>query len=194
LGNRIPYVSFALLFLSWVVPSHFPPWVSWHAEALVFLAVFMAAWMSMVGLPTQGSAARTIKLPIVIWPFVALALLAVLQQVAGLMTFWGDVLVVWFYAALCITCLILGFAAVPGHTEKRGLDSPVMLLALALVIAGVASTVAAFSQTFELWENSPWIARMPSLHRPGGNLAQPNQLATLLMMALASAIISSVAS
>ncbi len=170
------------------MPEHFPPWVSWHAEVLAFLAVFMAAWVLMARLPGQGATARGINLPIVIWPLVALALLAVLQQLAGLMTFWGDVLVVWFYAALCITCLILGFSAVPGHTEKRGFDSPVTVLALALVIGGVASTVAAFSQTFELWENSQWIARMPSLHRPGGNLAQPNHLATLLMMALASVV------
>src|SRR5665647_217322 len=179
---------FAPLFSSWLMPLHFPPWVSWHSEALAFLAVFMAAWVSMARLPGQGPTVRSINLPIVIWPFVALALLAVLQQFAGLMTYWGDVLMVWFYAALCITCLILGFSAVPSHTEKRGLDSPVMVLALALVVAGVASTVVAFAQTFELWENSPWIARMPSLHRPGGNLAQPNHLATLLMMALASVV------
>ncbi len=170
------------------MPLHFPPWVSWHSEALAFLAVFMAAWVSMARLPGQGSTARTIKLPAIIWPFVLLALLALVQKLAGLMTFWGDVLVIWFYAALCITCLILGFAAVPGRTEKRGADSPVTVLALALVIGGVASTVVALAQTFALWENSQWIARMPDLQRPGGNLSQPNHLATLLMMALASVV------
>ena len=68
------------------------------------------------------------------------------------------------------------------------LDSPVTALALALVVAGVASTVVALAQTFELWEGSQWIARMPGLQRHGGNLSQPNHLATLLMMALASVV------
>ena len=181
------FIAF-VLGLGWLTPFHFPPWISWHAEALVFLAVFMAAWVSIVRLPGQGATARSIELPAIIWPFAVLALLAVVQRFTGLMTFWGDVLVVWFYAALCITCLMLGFAAVPGHTEKRGSDSPVMLLALALVVAGVASTVLALAQTFELWESSPWIARMPDLQRPGGNLSQPNHLATLLLMALASVV------
>ncbi|WP_394755677.1 PglL family O-oligosaccharyltransferase [Rhodoferax sp.] len=59
-------------------------------------------------------------------------------------------------------------------------------LAGALLLGAFLSAVVAFAQVLELWETSAWISRMPQLRRPGGNLGQPNQLATLLLMGLAS--------
>ena len=97
--------------------------------------------------------------------------------------------VIWFYAALCITCLTLGLATrANSSATERSFGSSITWLALAFVFVGVASTVVAFAQTFELWEHSSWIVRMPSLRRPGGNLAQANHLATLLLMACASVV------
>lgn len=184
------FMAAILLFLlSWLVPLHFLPWVSWHSEGLAFFAVFTSAWMMIARSLGESQKTRAIKVPLLIWPFVVLAVLAVVQGLAGLMPFWGDVVVIWFYAALCITCLTLGFATrADSYSAARSFGSPVTLLALAFVFAGVASTVVAFAQTFELWEHSSWIARMPGLRRPGGNLAQPNQLATLLLMACASVV------
>ena len=57
---------------------------------------------------------------------------------------------------------------------------------MALVFGAFISALVSFAQVFDLWEASEFIARMPSIRRPGGNLGQPNQLATLLLMGMAS--------
>jgi len=107
------------------------------------------------------------------------------------MPFWGDVWAIWFYMVLCVTCLILGFAAGSPSAQPRAAadaSAPFMQLAIAVLVGALASTVIAFAQVFNLWEHSEWIARMPDLRRPGGNLGQPNHLATLQVMALASLV------
>lgn len=182
-------VAAVLFILSWLVPLHFTPWMSWHSEALAFFAVFLLGWRGLARV-LRSAGPRTVALPFVALPFIGLALVAALQRAAGLMTFWGDVWAVWFYMALCVTCLTLGFAAALPSAQPRAADAsaPFTLLAFVLLAGALVSTVIAFAQVFSLWEHSEWIARMPNLRRPGGNLAQPNHLATLLVMGVASLV------
>jgi O-antigen ligase len=183
-------VAVVLLILSWLVPLHFPPWMSWHSEVMAFFAVFLLGWCGLAR-ELRSAGPRTVALPLVALPFIGLALVAALQRASGLMTFWGDVWAIWFYMALCVTCLTLGFAAALPSAQPRATadqSAPVTLLAVALLVGALASTVIAFSQVFSLWEHSGWIVRMPTL-RAGGNLAQPNHLATLLVMGVASLVL-----
>ena len=183
-------VAVVLFILSWLVPLHFPPWMSWHSEAMAFFAVFLLGWCGLARV-LRSAGPRTVALPLVALPFIGLALVAALQRASGLMTFWGDVWAIWFYMALCVTCLTLGFAAALPSAQPRATaaaSAPVTLLAFALLVGALASTVIAFSQVFSLWEHSGWIVRMPTL-RAGGNLAQPNHLATLLVMGVASLVL-----
>lgn len=178
------------LGLSFLVSSHFLPWVSWHSEVAAFFAVFLLGWCGWAGMlrtPDQ----RRVTLPFMVVLFTAVALLALLQRVFGLSPFWGDVWVLWFYIALCIVCLALGYAAASASTQNRPLGdvvTPFTSLAFVLVAGALGSIVIEFAQVFSLWGGSDWIVRMPGVRRPGGNLAQPNHLATLLVMAVASVI------
>ena len=181
----------ALLVLSWLTTEHFLPWVSWHAEALSFAAVFLAAWAAIAVIVRRKSS-RRIAVPLLVAPFVLISAVALGQILTGTMTFWGDAIVVWFYMAMCITCVLLGYNTKAGSVAETGLTEgttwpPPTWLALAFVIGSLGSVVVAFAQVFDLWEYSGWIVRMPELRRPGGNLGQPNQLATLLVMGIASA-------
>ena len=183
-------VGAVALVLSWLTTEHFLPWVSWHAETLVFLVVFVLAWTATVAC-WRSAPSHRVRVPLLALPFGIFGVVALVQILTGVMTFWGDVVVVWFYAALCITCLILGFNTGPAPEAELGGKratswSPVEWLALAFVVGSIASVVIAFAQVFDLWEYSAWIVRTPDLRRPGGNLAQPNQLATLLVMGIAS--------
>jgi O-antigen ligase len=183
-------VAVVLFILSWLVPLHFPPWVSWHSEAVAFFAVLLLAWGGLARV-FRSVGPRTVALPVVALPFIGLALVAALQRTAGLMTFWGDVWAIWFYMALCVTCLALGYAAALPLAQRRATadsSAPFTLFAAALLLGASASTVIAFTQVFSLLENSEWIVRMADLRRPGGNLAQPNHLGTLLVMGVASLV------
>jgi hypothetical protein len=191
LAQALAAAGAVFLVLSWLTTEHYLPWVSWHAEATTFLGVFLLCWIAGVACWRSAPAGR-VRVPWATLPFALLGVVAVLQIVSGTMTFGGDAIVVWFYAALCIACLILGFnieplpAAAPSVAKGQPWP-PVAWLALAFVAGSIASVVVAFAQVFDLWEYSARIVRMPDMRRPGGNLGQPNQLATLLVMGIASA-------
>jgi O-antigen ligase len=157
---------------------HFPPWVSWHGEAVAFFSVLVFSWVGLVWVARKNLSGR-IAFPFAALPLLALGLLVWLQSAAGLITFGGDALVTTQYLALCVASMALGFFIC--HQE----DSP-RLLAWTLLAAAFFSSIVALVQVFDVWESSQWISRMPQLRRPGGNLGQPNQLATLQLMGLAS--------
>lgn len=179
-GERVVYaVALLLLGVSWLAPLHFPPWVSWHGEVVVFLAIFMVSSLAVV---RQGAVNR-ISLPDAVLLFIGLALLVFAQWAAGLITFGGDALVLILYLALCAMCWMLGFSG--GLTDRsRILDA----LAWVLIAASLLSAMVALVQVLEVWESAQWVVRMPQLRRPGANLGQPNQLGTLLLMGLAGAV------
>ncbi len=189
--SELAFGAAALLaVLSWLIPLHVLPWVSWHSEVLAFLAAFLLAWVMLFRL-VRCDGSRTVKLPFLAVPFVLFALLALMQGANGLIAFWGDALVFVFYMALCVICLVLGFAfsrtePTSGAAVDAGGNRALTYIAIALLVGAFASVVVAFAQIFELWESSIWINRMFHLRRPGGNLGQPNQLATLLLMGLGS--------
>ena len=173
------------------MPLHFLPWVSWHSEILVFFAIFFLAWAVVIrSIPKVRS--RAVSTPFLALPFMALAVLALSQLAIGTITFRGDALVLVLYMALCVMCSTLGFASASSAAddihvnEARKSNSALTLVAKVVLLGAFTSAVVAFAQVFELWDQAPWINRMLSLRRPGGNLGQPNQLATLLLMGMAS--------
>lgn len=187
----IMLAAMVLLWLSWLMPLHFLPWVSWHSEAMAFLSAFLLAGYGLFRL-FRRERAPGLRLPWAALPLALLGMLALVQGVTGQITFGGDVAVLCLYMALCVMCIILGFHAVgPEHagsaSAARFLEAPpLILLAAVLVAGGFASTIVALVQCFDIWQFSGLIVRMPELRHPGGNLGQPNQLATLLWMSVAS--------
>lgn len=185
--------AFLLLGGGWLVPLHFLPWVSWHSELPAFLAMAILAWLGVYRLRSLDGQG-TLPLPGVALLFVGLALIAVIQACTGLIGFSGDALVLTMYMALCIMGLMLGFAAKGNGSRWMPLtisgEGRFLLTALALtvLIASVISALVAYVQVLDVWDSVSWINRMPQLRRPGGNLGQPNQLATLLLMGMGSLV------
>ena len=180
-----------LLFLSWAIPLHILPWVSWHNEVLSF-----AAAICMTGILLKrlygGGANNAVKVPILAWPFLILAGIVVFQTAFGAITFFGDALVLIFYLAICVKMLAVGYEI--GAAQLRNQPSGANFMgaigqfAWLLVIGGLFSTVIALAQVLDVWDTSSWVLRMPVLRRPGANIGQPNQLATLIMFAIASLV------
>lgn len=182
----------AFFLLSWLLPLHIPPWVSWHSELLSFFAVFLLAGYGLFTAIKKDPSGH-IGLPVAVFPLLVLALIAGIQSGAGQLVFFGDVFVFLLYLALCAICLVFGFSStrqvVVPETSAPALshDNPLLMgLALTLILAALVSALVAFAQVFELWAQSGWINQMPQLRRPGGNLGQPNHLATLLVMGISS--------
>ena len=182
-------VLVGFLFLcSWMQPGHFLPWVSWHSELIVFFAMGVWADLAVVA-QIRRNVQSSIGIPRICIPFLFLALWALAQAAFGLVNFAGDALVFGLYMALCAVSVTLGFALGTKETPSPWpVRTVLQVVACTLLAAAFASAVVAMAQTFELWEDALWINRMPNLRRPGGNIGQPNQLASLLLMGIASLV------
>lgn len=178
-------LSFLLLFGSWITSVHFLPWISWHNEVLAFAVVLLLSSVLLGNCLAHGKSA--IFLPMIGWPIGLLCAVVVIQLAIGRILFMGDTVVLGFYLLLCLLAMTVGYAAMSSQErEKTSGTELVNKLAVLLVVGGMTSAIMALVQALDVWELNAWITRLPNLRRPGGNLAQPNQLATLLLFAIAS--------
>lgn len=194
LSEHMPtLLAFVLLFGSFVQPLHLLPWASWHSEVLAFLSVLLLAWSAALTRARKRKTAATssnlnltapdkFQLPVTAIPLLGLALLVGAQHVVGLIPYFGDALVYCLYCLLSVTAMVLGY-----RSAKRQ-DEYLPAMAGTVLAAAVASAFISLVQAFGLGADSAWIAGMPYLTRPGANLGQPNQLATLLLMGIASVV------
>lgn len=177
-----------LALASWLMPLHILPWVSWHSEVPAFLAVFLLVLGGLTPrIWRKGGTEARISLPVSMLFWLALCLLVLMQWIYGQIVFAGDALILCLYFALCALAWGLGYVANQGARPKDGpLQANLEVVAWTLLAGASASAVIAMVQAFDVWETASWINRMPQLRRPGGNIGQPNQLATLLLMGMAS--------
>jgi len=176
------YLAFGLLLLSWLNPLHIGPWVSWHNEALAFGA---AVFLCFAVLSTRrNSAPLRIPSSAIVW--LALVLLVGLQFAVGRIDFFGDAILLAFYLLLIFAVVTCGYTL--GATASPDQDEvPVLSQLAGVILLGAAlSSILAIIQTLDIWSESEWVSRAYSLRRPGGNIAQPNQLATLQLMGIVS--------
>lgn len=164
---------------------HFLPWNSWHNEVLTFASILLLSGVLVKDCFDRGK--REIFIPMSGWAIGLLCVVVAAQASTGRILFMGDAIVLSFYLLLCLLAMILGYAAI--SFNERGPTSGTDLVdkfAVLIVVGGMCSAIVALVQALDIWEFAGWITRLQSLRRPGGNLAQPNQLATLLLFSVAS--------
>lgn len=179
-------LALAFLLLAWLNGLHIGPWVSWHSELLVFVAIGCGA----LGVLSQKKwkVEKSISVPYgaLIWPL--LGMVSALQLCFGLIDFHGDVVLLAFYFGIIFAAMVWGHAlgiqdeSVLSWTDRNMLSQ----MACVLLIGAIVSTFMAWIQTLDVWLDVEWIARSYSLRRPGGNINQSNQLATLQLMGVVS--------
>lgn len=159
----------AALAFGWLLPNHYLPWLSFHADAWVAISLLLAS--VAVILRSRG--------PLFIhqMPMVAALLICIvwLQYGFGLVPQAGLAWIGSSYLFGFLLALLIGARWETGCPGQMG-DG----LFLAIGIAAILSVGLQLRQWFqldglELWtiNSSPW--------RPYANLGQPNQLGTLLL-------------
>lgn len=167
-------VSLALA-VTWLLPNHTQPWTAFHSEAWAAVALCLIAWVVLFR-------NRQVALSALDLLIAAAALLPVLHYAAGLVPFAGQ--------AWMSSTYLLGFllAILCGRMWNAWRPQAMAdLLFPAFLLASIASVglqvyqwmgLAASNGVFDIW-----VASFTG-HRPYGNLAQPNQLATLHLWGL----------
>ena len=169
------------LFAAWMLPLHLPPWISWHKEILVFFGLISFAWVALFARVKHAHSRAHFSLSVSSFLPIGLILLTLAQYVLGQIVFTGDAVVLALYFGGALIALALG----DNTYSKTHLANA---LAYTCVAAGLLSVGIALAQSFGIWGDSPFVAALFSYRRPGANLTQANQLATLLLFAWCSLV------
>lgn len=164
--------------LSWLSYDHYRPWVNFHAEMLalgglaLLLVTFFGAGKAKVALPRMG-----------LW-IGLIVFVPWLQYLTGISFFAGDALMASMYLSALLGAVLIGHASM----EETAVGQPKLQLALlgCIFLAALTSAGIGLFQWLGLGHLlGMYITQTDLGSRALGNLGQPNQLATLLLMGMA---------
>lgn len=164
------------LLLSWLLPSHFRPWPLAYQELLAAVALLLAGLVALTG--------RRNRIPAASLLIGCLASIPVLQLSAGILSFAGDAWLSSSYILVLALAVFIGYNLQLTEPEQLGAVFAERL-AWTLLLGAAVSGVLAVMQWLG-FTDSFWISSTSNPARPVANLAQPNNLATLLGMGLVS--------
>lgn len=176
-GKLMTQASAILLATAWLAPNHDAPWAFFYVEILALVAALLVFISSFT-----ANSSRTTQLPMASVCLLVVALVPPLQWRAGLVPYYGDALLASGYVSV-IALALWGGGSV---TITSGRLPLLRSLSYAMLWSGVLSTGIALYQWFGLAGLGIWARDGLPAARAVGNLAQHNQLATLLMFGLAS--------
>lgn len=164
---------------AWFITDHFRPWLNFHGEALALWSLALLAWAHLVHpTPWMRQAPRgAIGL-------LLLALLPWLQWLLGVGAYAGDAWIGSLFLCALAVAVSLGFSwgNTPPPADKLRTAFFLVLVLVSLLTATIAVLQWLSLETFL----TMWAVQIEPGMRSSGNLGQPNQTATLLLMGLAA--------
>jgi Virulence factor membrane-bound polymerase, C-terminal/O-Antigen ligase/Protein glycosylation ligase len=176
--NRYWVIAGCIFYvLSFVVPNHYVPWLTFYNDILAFTALLF-----LVAAYTAKDQQLTLNyLPLLIF---SIALIPIFQFAFGTVHFFGDALMASMYVFGFGAAVFLGGCIATDKNKEKILIS----LAALTIFAAIISVFMGMYQWLELSGLGVWIIDMRPGGRPFANLAQPNNFSTLLCIALVSLI------
>lgn len=175
--NNLPtFIVAVFLLLGWLIPDHYFPWTTFYNDvsSWIGLALF-AMWIGCVR-KSQGVVVPKSLLIVLLF-----AVVPVMQWMLGIVYFFSDALMASSYL------LGLFLAALVGRNAVNNADF-LIWFAFVIFLGAFASLCLALCQWLRLDILGLWVVEMPLSGRPFANLAQPNNLATLLCMGWAAVL------
>lgn len=173
--TRVLAAIATIVFVAGIVaPNHYFPWAAYYNEMPVAIA-FVPIAVFALHFAKPGS----LVFPRHFLLLMAMPLIPVLQWQGGLVHFSGDAWVSSLYLSGAVLACLCGYLL--SSSERCGFAMVVDYLSMLLLIGSVLSACIALRQSFGL-SGALWEMEIPPGARPVANLAQPNQLSTLLLL------------
>lgn len=160
------------LTVAWLVPNHYPPWTSFYNESLAAVALLLFA---------AASGRRLFKSnpPDITWVVWLTAVIPLVQWAAGILDFSGDAWVASLYLSGLAVAIATGYIR-----QQKSPQGAAALLSGCALAAALASSMLALTQALQIGLGI-WVVEAGPGMRPYANLGQPNNLSTLIGLALA---------
>ena len=164
---------------AWLAYDHYPPWVNFHSESLAFLGVGLLAVSRCI----KGKAAPY-GAPRLLWVVLIVSLVPWAQYLSGVSLFAGDALVTCLYLYALAVAIWVGYDYA---LESDNADDVLTGIFFMLWFAALVSAAIGLVQWLHLQEAlGMYLVQTNVADRAMGNLGQPNQLATLMLIGIAS--------
>ena len=162
------------LLIAWILPIHFPPWLSSYQEFITAISLFL---LLIVLIKNKFNHINKIDIFIFF-----IAAIPILQHSQGWITYSGDIL----YGVIYILLFGLSVFIVRNIKKNQYEIDFQQLFGWTFIIGALLSLIVAIMQWLKISEGADIALFMPLKNgRPYANLAQPNNLATLFGFGLA---------
>lgn len=166
-------IASALLGMAWLSPDHYTPWLTFSSELLTF-----ASALCLLGIYFD----RQLLIPKMQWLWGIVCIIPWLQWCFGLELYFGKALLASLYLFAFGMTTVLGFNFAQNYDRSKLLN----YFALLVFFTGLATCGIALLQWLQLEKG--WMGLMPLRgNRPYANFAQPNNMATFLLISLMGA-------
>jgi len=169
-------IAAILISLAWLMPVHYRPWVTYTGELYAFFALFALAAICLK---------EKLKIPALSLPLLLLACVPLIHLLAGQVFFFSIAMMGFIFVFGFWLASVLGYHLSTGNYSREDTFTNLSYVFLA---AGTVTGMIAICQWTNLDATLPGMVNISGNQRPYANFAQPNNMATFLVMALMSCL------
>lgn len=164
------------IIIAWLDPIHQRPWVTYTGELYTFFALF-----TLVAIFLK----EKIKLPIISLPLLLLACVPLVHLLLGQVFFFSTAMIGFIFVFSFWLASVLGYHLSTGDYNR---EETFTNLSYVFLTSGMITGLIALCQWSNLDSVLPGMVNINGNQRPYANFAQPNNMATFLVMALMSCL------
>ena len=169
-------IAAILISLAWLMPVHYRPWVTYTGELYAFFALFTLAAICLK---------EKLKIPAVSLPLLLLACVPLIQFFMGQVFFFSTAMMGFIFVFSFWLASVLGYNFSTGNYNR---EETFTNLSYVFLASGTITGLIALCQWSNLDSILPGMVNISGNQRPYANFAQPNNMATFLVMALMSCL------
>lgn len=158
--------------LAWLSPFHFNPWRTFSSETLTFISL-----LSLIIFFRN----KDIKLPVISIIIILISFIPIIQFFFNIIFFFETALLSFVYIFACGLAFLYGFNLNEVNKKKFKI-----ILFGTILFSSIITSIFALTQFLGLEKNIWYIFPMGVGYRIYGNFAQPNNMATFLVMGFIS--------
>jgi O-antigen ligase len=169
-------IAAILISLAWLMPIHYRPWVTYTGELYAFFALFALAAICLK---------EKLKIPVMSLPLLLLACIPLAQFLLGQVFFFSTAMMGFIFVFSFWLASVLGYHLSTGNYNR---EETFTNLSYVFLASGTITGLIALCQWSNLDSILPGMVNISGTQRPYANFAQPNNMATFLLMSLMSCL------
>ncbi|WP_180031251.1 MULTISPECIES: PglL family O-oligosaccharyltransferase [unclassified Acinetobacter] len=169
-------IAAILISLAWLMPIHYRPWVTYTGELYAFFALFTLAAICLK---------EKLKIPALSLPLLLLASVPFIHLLVGQVFFFSTAMLGCIFVFSFWLASVLGYHLSTGAYNREDTFTNLSYVFLA---SGTVTGIIALCQWTNLDSVLPGMVNISGTQRPYANFAQPNNMATFLLMSLMSCL------